>query len=256
MKLPDQVFGISTEDAYNRYLKKSKTDKKEPEKPATNMTTRFSLEDLTDFWRINGVNYRNQIGQVDLGKAVLPSKTQDKHASFSQDAISKGQLYVGNTQLYHSLFTILFQNKDNPQFKDKIEETRQFLQESMKNYWLMTLSRIKYTKSGKDLVIHNYGLQDKFEIQENIVGPDGYITQINPQNELKSILGSNDVNEINQVYNWITKKDLYLWRLNNKPKENDERVVRLGSDSDMAILYCDWDPDDSSRALAVRAQKF
>ena len=219
----------------------------------------FSLEDLTQFWRINGVNYRNGIYQVDLGKEMLENKaqkTQDGWIEYTKKALTNDGFYVGDAQLYHALFKTLFKNKDNAQYKDKIEQAKAFLQNMLKDYWLMTLSRIKYAKSGQDAVIHNHGLQDKFEIQDDIIGADGYVTQINPQTALQAVLGDNNVNEINQVYNWITGKNLYLWRLNAKPQEDTERIVRFDSYSGWAYLNCYWFLNNSNRGLPVRAKKF
>ena len=259
------IVSRTGEQAYKDYLartrdeskKTSKTKKQKQAITSTTLTTEFSLEDLTDFWRVNGVNYRNGIYQVGLLKELLDNKvtkTQDEWVEYSKEAIAKDEFYVGDFPLYHALFSTLFRNKDHAQFKDNIEQARQFLQKMFNDYWLMTLSRIKYKPSGQDLVTHNYGLQDKLEVQENILGTNGYINQINPQNELNAILGSNDVNEINQVYKWITGKDAYLWRVNSKPEKIDERVAGFIASSYGAGLGCGGDPSGSDGALGVRAK--
>ncbi len=108
--------------------------------------TNFSLEDLTDFYRINGVQYRNNTYTVDLSKSLLDneaSKTQDQWVEYSKEAIAKNDFYLGDFPLYHSLFTALFRNKDK-QHKQKIEKVREFLKDNLFKHWLMTLTRIKY----------------------------------------------------------------------------------------------------------------
>ena len=225
--------------------------------PDVQGTKDFTFQDMNDFWRATGVSYQNGIYQVDLLKTCLEnnaSKTQDQWAEYSNNAISKNEFYVGNAQLYHSLFSSLFRNKDST-FKDSIEEARAFLQKSFNDYLLMTLTRINYKKSGKDEVIHDYNLPTQFSILEDIVGADGFVTQTNPQKELKSILDSNDIDEVNSVYNWITNQNLYLWRVNSKPKKDDTRVVRLYSSSDGAGLNCVRNPSVSNLALGVRRAK-
>ena len=257
------IVSRTGEQAYKDYLDRMKSESKQGKKqtkqqkiPQTT-STGFSLEDLTNFWQVDGVNYRNGVYQVDLAKTLLDekaTKTQDEWAQYSKEAISKGEFYVGDFPLYHSLFATLFRNKDNSQYEGKVKEVKKFILESMFNYWLTILTRIKYNPRGKDLVIHNYGLQDQYEIQENIVGADDSITKINPQNELNAILGSNDVNEINHVYKWITGKDAYLRRVNNKPKNIDERVARCGAGLYWAYPDCNRGPSDSGWALGVRAK--
>ena len=232
--------------------------------PITTSTgsTDFSLEDLTDFYRINGVNYRNEAYQVDLKKDLLENKaqkTQDEWIGYTKNAMQNNEFYVGDMPLYHSLFQTLFKNKDNAQFKDNIEEARKFLHKMCKSDWFVTLSRIKYKTQGKDIITHNYGLQDKIEIQEDIIGDDGFISQLNPQKELKAVLGSDNINKINQVYNWISEKEAYIWRLNDKPKQDAERIVGFSSVVDRFGLSWEWGwewgPAVSYGAFGVRTQK-
>ena len=52
----------------------------------------FSLEELTDFYRINGISYRNEIYTVDLSKTLLESRTQDQHANQRKNAGSNETL--------------------------------------------------------------------------------------------------------------------------------------------------------------------
>ena len=222
------------------------------------ISTDFSLEDLTDFYRINGVNYRNEAYQVDLKKDLLDNraqKTQDEWAEYSKKAIKNNEFHVGGMPLYHSLFAALFKNKDNAQYKDNIEKARKFLQKTCKDSWLMTLSRINYTNQGKDIIIHNHGLQDKLEVLEDIIGYAWFIFQLDSEKELKAVLGSNDINEINQVYNWISGKNAYILRLDSKPNQNVERAVGFVSDDDR--FWLDWygDPSYSGEAFGVRTQK-
>ena len=268
MKNPfyDPTIRINTrtgEEAYQDYLDRMKNEKqnkpvaKKAKQAAQTTSGIFSLEDLTDFWQVNGVSYRDGIYQVDLAKTLLDkgnTKIQDRWVEYSKKAISNNEFYVGDFPLYHSLFSILFKNKENPNYKTKIEEAKKFISDNMFKYWLMTLTRIEYKPSGKDKVIHNYGMQDQYGIQEDIVGKDDYISKINPQNELKAILGSDNINEINQVYNWITGKNAYLWRINKKPEKYIERVAWFGASSGRAGLDCYRDPDDSNRVLGVRAK--
>ena len=252
------------EQAYQDYLDRMKNEKQA--KPVakktqatvnTPVSAEFSLEDLTDFWQVNGVNYRDGIYQIDLAKTLLDNgnnRTQNEWVEYSKKAIARNEFYVGDFPLYHSLFSVLFRNKENTKYKDRINDVKELISKNMFNYWLMTLTRIEYKPSWKDKVIHNYGMQDQYGIQEDIVGKDDYITQINPQNELKAILGSDNINEINQVYNWITGKNAYLWRINKKPEKYIERVAWFGASSGRAGLDCYRDPDDSNKVLGVRAK--
>ncbi|MBS3146254.1 hypothetical protein J4471_01005 [Candidatus Woesearchaeota archaeon] len=225
--------------------------------PASAPSTDFSLEDLTLSWRVNGVVYRNGIYTVDLLKVLLSHRTsrvQDQWSEYSRNAISNAQFYVGDFPLYYSLFTSLFKNKDS-EYKHEIEQAKLFIKESMFKYWLSTLTRIAYTPSGKDRVIHNHGLPDQYEVQEEIRGPDEWVKNASDKRAYKAILDSEDTAEIQAVFNWITEKDAYLWRVNTKPKKIDERVAGFVANSGGADLGCYGNPEYSNPSLGVRRAK-
>ncbi|MBI2109724.1 hypothetical protein HYT58_00955 [Candidatus Woesearchaeota archaeon] len=99
---------------------------------ASNPTKTSNIEDKTDFWRIPGVNYRNGIYVVDLGKVLLnngSSKTQDRWAEDSRKAIPKGEFHVGDFPLYHALFKALYERRTD----HTTEEARRFISDNMVN---------------------------------------------------------------------------------------------------------------------------
>ena len=212
----------------------------------------FSLEDLTDFYRISGINYNKGIYSIDLSRSLLEAKTQDGHVEAAIEARKNNQFLFPSYPLQHSIISALEQNKDNPNFKEKIEEIRLFIKKTALKSWLMTSTRIKYRENGKDSVIHNYNLPDQYEIQENFVDPDGFITkpETKAQPALKALLGVDDLQEINNVYKWLTEKDTYLVRVNSKV--DTERVARFVAGSDRVILDCYRNALYSVPAFGVR----
>jgi len=202
-----------------------------------------------DFWRISNVNYRNGICTVDLAKALLDNgaaKTQDEWSRY-REAVPQNGFYPGDMPFYHALFTVLFKQKDKPES----EEARAFIQEQMRNNWLTTLTRIAYQPRGKDKIIHNFGTKDQYEVEENIIGKNQVIEQADSK-ALEALLGTSDVNKIKQVYNWINQTPVYIWRLNKKPENIDERVARFVAVSGWVGLDCGGFPQVSGSALGVR----
>ena len=216
----------------------------------------FSLENLTDFYSISGIPYRNEICCIDLSKTLLPSKTQDEHAEHRLNAKS-GEFCLGDMSLYHALFTALYNNRDSQSFKDQIEEARQFIKESMLEHWLMTLTRIKYNPDGNDLVIHNYHQKDEWKDSINtFVGPGGYLNDVsttNVERPLQALLDTQqNASEINSVYNWLTGGNAYIWRVNSRPEKTNEKVAGLYAGSVRASLDCDGGPSGSKEGLGAR----
>jgi len=228
--------------------------------PSQTTSAEFSLEDLTDCWRIN---YRNGIYLVDLAKALQPSKTQDEHAEHKKQIIANNsnEFYLPDYPLFHSMITALSQNKDNPQYKTKIEEARQFLKDSALKHWLMMLTRIQYNPGNKkDMVFHNYKQQDQYAIEiDSFIGPTGFITHqdtSNAEEPIRALLDTKQsMQEINQIYKWLTDVDAYISRANFEVNNTIEHVAGFYASSSWANLNCNRNPSYSSEGLGVRAQK-
>ena len=249
IQIPKTFLEEEVEGAMGRALKKQNTN---PVTPKQN--TAFGNSD--GFWTIEGVSYRGQTHTVDLLKTLLDNganKTQDEWVEYTKTQKQNNGFYTGDFPLYNSLFTALYERRN-----EKIaEEIREFLKEQFKKNWLTTLTRIKYMPKGLDEIIHNYNLPDQYIINETIIGPDGYLknAETNAQPALNAVLGSKKTDEIDEIYKWITGKDTYIWRLNNKPKKIEERVARFSANSVRAYLNCNRNPSGSYSSLGVRAAK-
>src|SRR3989344_5986607 len=105
----------------------------------------FSIEDHMDFWRF--YNVKNQSGlyqAIDLSKTLLPVRTQEEHAKHVIEAKKQGDFYLADISRYHAIFTSSHLNKDNPDYKEEIEKVRLFLKNSMRKFFLITLTSIRY----------------------------------------------------------------------------------------------------------------
>ena len=230
---------------------KSKLKTENPKQtPENNTNLKSKIQSIGDFWRIENVPYRNGSCTADLSKSLLDNgnaKTQDAWAQYSKQAKQNKSFYVGDMPLYHAIFTALYQQKNKPES----EEARQFIQKQMREKWLTTLTRIIYQPTGKDKIIHNYSMDNQYEKNENIVGPDRFIEKAD-SNALGALLGTNNIDEIKAVYNWINKTDTNIWRFNEKPDSIEERVACFDAVSGWAYLYCSWDPTATNSGLGVR----
>src|SRR3989344_6044236 len=217
----------------------------------------FSLDELTDFYRINGISYRNEIYTVYLSKTLLESRTQDQYANQRKKAVSD-EFTVADMPLYYAVKHSLYQNRDNKDYKEKVLEVRDFIKQKMLEKYLMTLSRVRYNPQGKDIVIHDCDQASQYEIPADFMGNDNFILKISNMKEpLNALLGVNhDVDKINDVYKWLTDMDTYIFRVNSTPSKIDERVVGFIAGSVRSGLDCIRDPQFSGSALGVRRKKF
>ena len=248
----------TSEDIIREYFEIQENEKP-GETGSGNLTVDFSLEDLTGSYRITGIQYRNGIYTVNLFKELLPCQTQDQHAEHRKQVIADNtnEPYSLDYPLFNSTATSLFQNKDNSQYKDKIEEVRQFLKQQMLNKWLMTLTRIQYNpKNQEDKVIHNYNQQDSYKIElDSFIGPDGYITDQNVTNviiPLQALLDTKQsLQEINSIYKWLTDRNGYIYRLNSEASRTTETVAGIYAVSDRVRFNCNRHIDNLYASLGV-----
>ena len=184
--------------------------------------------------------------EIDNGKSVyrLMEKmtnpmNQDKLAEFSEIEKEKGNPVPMNSIQHIELF--------DDAVKSGNQDLLDFLQKGLQRY-PNTLTRVVYNLAGKeDETIHNYGTSDSYSRIGDIVGNDDWVKNINNINALEFLLKTKDTERLNEISKSINKTPMYLWRLNSKPSERQERVVRFGANADRINLdayrlFFDEDP--------------
>ena len=116
-------------------------------------------------------------------------------------------------------------------------------------------------KGKKDLIIHDYKQPEQRVIKlDSIVGPGGYIIDKNAKNVVKPLQAlletKQGLQEINDIYKWLTGVNTYLFRVNQTLDTSLESVAGFDADSYGAILNCGRDPSDSNSGLGVRRENF
>ena len=188
---------------------------------------------------IPNVSYRGQTGTYRLFENMTRAWNQEQLAELYETEKQKGNPIPTDAPLIWAIATSAYNFRNqNPQASEKL---RQFLRQGMSEY-PNTLTRIVYAPEGSDKIIHNYRTSDEYSIDEKVVGPDGWFSEIPDKKVLESLLGTQDVSQINQVSQWINRTNSYLWRLNSKPKEKDERVARFVAGDGRFVLGCGRDP--------------
>lgn len=250
LKIPKTFEGRDGKKAYERIV----NGVPEEQIPIVQPVQNPIMNSTDDFWTINNVQYRNQIYNVDLLKTLLDdgsSKTQDEWVEYSINAKKNNDFSCVDMPLQYAIFKALYNSPDN----GEKEQARQFIQKSMRETWLSSLSRIFYSPSGNDKIIHNYKiLNEEYEISKLVVGKDREL-EVSDKNVLEALVLTNDVDEVKKVLNWINETPVWIWRLNNKPKDVDERVARFVASDDRAGLSCNWGPSYLGSSLGVRAAK-
>ncbi len=196
-------------------------------------------EPSESFWDVPGVVYKGEIGIYRIFNKMNPLMNHGDLAEFSEKEKQKGNPHTMDSILHFAIPLAAYNLKDvSPK---EAESLRGFLQKGFRQ-WPNTLTRVIYNPLGEDEVIHNYGTTDKYSLNGKVVGSDSWIKDMKDKRTLELFLGTSDVSEINNVFSWINKTPGYILRVNKKPKEKDEGVVRLGASGDGVGLDCDWSP--------------
>ena len=93
----------------------------------------------------------------------------------------------------------------------------------------MTSTRINYSASGLDEIIHDYGQESQYSLEADIVGPNWYVNaQSGLDGSIEALLGISNLADVENVFKWISEKKPFLWRSNAKPNKKDVRALVLG----------------------------
>lgn len=148
--------------------------------------------------------------------------TQDRLADFYEQEKQKGNPLPTNSRQVFGVMQDAFNSGNN--------ELKNFLYNSVRNKFLLTLSRPVYNPAGQDdEIIHNYRTSDAYSISGNFVGPDCLIKNISDKRVLEASLGTSDTGKIDETANYINKTPMHLWRVDAKPERRIERVARFNA---------------------------
>lgn len=199
---------------------------------------------------IPNVFYNGEIKTYRLFERMTPEMSRDSLAEFYEIEKTKGNPVPANAPLIWAIVTRVYELSPNNQ--ELTERLRIFLRDSFRGY-SNTLSEIiyNYNGSGEDQIIHNYGTSDEFSTFQNVVGSNGWVHEILDKKFLELILDTRDLDRIDAISRWINNTNSYLWRLNSKPKEKTQGVIRFDAYEDRFGLYCNADPLNEAPAFRV-----
>jgi len=181
--------------------------------------------------------------EIDNGKSVYklidkmtPEMTQDELAEFYNIEKQKGNPVPMNAPQHIELF--------DDAVKSGNAELLNFLKKGLQRRWPTTLSRAVYSPvNTENGAIHNYGTFDSYFNAGNLIGKDGFITEIDNKNSLEILAETKNVKRLNKISDAMNQTPMYLWRVNSKPSERTERVVGF-------FAYNDWLGLDAVRILS------
>ncbi len=196
---------------------------------------------------VPGVFHRDAIKTYSLFDNMTPAMNQEQLNEFHERERQAGNPYPANAQEVWAIAQRGYELRST----EAGERLRDVLRAAFRN-WVNTSTGIDYSPEG-DSVLHNVGVSDQYALKGNIVGPVDWIAQIPDKQVLKRIIGTQDIQQINRVSNWINGTDFYLWRESLRPVQLEKRAVRFDAGDYGLGLCCDGGPLDGAPAFRVSA---
>ena len=198
------------------------------------------------FWDIPIVSYKEKFNEYRVFEETAYPMTNDQLSEFYDVEKPKGNPHPASSDLVYSILLGAYRLED---IEGK-NSLRKFLKQELQR-WPSTTSRVLYSPSGENEVVHNCGTSDEYRLKESkLVGPSCLIKD-SYNSVLKTVLGTDNIHEINEVFNWINSTNLSLWRRNSNHSERDERTICLEIDSKGAYLQLDINPIRKHPAFLV-----
>jgi serine/threonine protein kinase len=255
--VPDGLFKYLVRTRHNEAKKELQNGvlvEGEKALPATLVTSYsgsgFFIEELADRYRIHGVIYNKEERTVDWSKELLhggESLTQDQHI----ERLKGKEWKLADAELYTATIMALYENRAHPDTGQKklVEKVKEMFAKDFKKHWMMTGTRARYRAnkdkevvqeiryaSGNDDAIHDYMQPEQRTVEEDLVGPNGWVNATSGlQPPVHALLGISDLDNFCNACEWLSGYKPYLWRLNNRPDTDTDRAVVLGLSD-----YYDW----------------
>jgi len=210
-------------------------------------------------WHIDDILYRDEHYTADLSKVLLHSgaeHTQDEWITRYEKAIDDCEFYTPDFPALYGIIKALYTARDDISQAAQIAEAQEFLKNTSREMWLMTLTRISYHPAGKDLIIHNFGTRNRYEKSVDFITLNEWIKNTSKPASYQALLDTQDsVQEINSVFFWLNGTNAHSWKVNSKPDNVIERVAEFGTNPDKVNLDCGRVPAGSGSSLWVRLHK-
>ncbi|HLC52968.1 MAG TPA: hypothetical protein VJK03_00335 [Candidatus Nanoarchaeia archaeon] len=234
---------------------KARKRKKTPQ----NLANMPIITSIGTHWHIDDILYRGEHYTADLSKTLLDSgtkRTQDVWAGRYENAVGTDGFYTPDYPTLYGIIKTLYTSREDTSQAAQIVEAQEFLRNTSRENWLITLTRIAYQPRGDDIIIHNYGTRDRYEKKVDFTTPYEFIKVTKKPEAYRTLLDTQDsVQEIDSVFNWLIGTGLFGWSNNPEPDVVDERVAGFYAFLGWASLGCYGETTDSCSSLGVRLHK-
>lgn len=185
------------------------------------------------YFTISGVNHRGEIATYDVPVEMYAPMSFNDFVNTSVKDEEAELPHGASMPLIYAIMEAGLRSGDT-RFTD-------FIRNSLKRF-PHTQTAIDYMPNNNlDRVVHNVGSKNQYLADVNLVGKTLWIRGLEDTSPLRVLLEAENIEKINKVSQGINGTDMYLSRLNSKPKQIDRRVAWFYASGDRLGLYCGRD---------------
>jgi hypothetical protein len=222
------------------------------------MWKEFHIQELEDRYRLRNVNYDGGIYVVDWSKQLLLDKALHDQYTWLQFTQSPSWK-LPSSQLVHATLLALYNNRENPNRVQK-DLSRKVIDEiflaDFKENLPFTSTIVRYMPKGNDEIIHDYCYRTQNRIDTQMAGKEGLINEASGfEWKINALLGTRNLAEVEQVYEWLSGKKPFLWQMDQKPEAEALRAVVFAIMGDCFVIDANNNTDSNRWARGVMTQK-
>lgn len=206
----------------------------------------------------NEVTFAPGAWNFDFGNGLTGSLLNELLPAMTQDESATRIFYDGyHTASADEFFLIggkLYELRDSiGKTGNNVKSAHQFIQNSARQNWLNTQTRIAFQPSGQDIITHNYGTSRAVPKKVDFFGRDGLVEGVLSLEQSLALTGKKP-QEVADIMRYLNETQGYAWRAYNgsRPASTDERVVGLLAVSGWFYLVCNGDPRGAVASFGVR----
>jgi len=225
------------------------------------MSKKFIIEELPDRYRLLNVLYQGENWNFDWFKKLLDNGAEH-HLEDWIKITKNSEVKIPNSRMVHANITTLYNNRNNPKTaqKELLEEVvKDIFRRNIRENSGLTSSRIIYEPQAPDTVIHNFGYENQFSIQQDMISRAWEIKENSHWLALpiNALVGTTNVSEVFQIYNWLYKKPC-IYLLNQRVKDQCFVDVVMGiydTDKFLILANNDMSSYNARGVVAIKARK-
>ncbi|MDA3837041.1 MAG: hypothetical protein PF542_05455 [Nanoarchaeota archaeon] len=206
---------------------------------------KITFESKEEYWQINNLLISEKVANLKLFKDPEPAMNDKDFIKHSKELEKSGQKTMNLIELFCLIEALMANEKDPVSIKIANHLRNLFEKEFIR----FNTGTNYFAGKVEGEVVHDYGLPLEQKKPCSVVGPDGFVKNINKE---QFVIASTGKKQPDDLMKWLTKKPFYLWRFNLPASTDNFYFARLYLYSNDSVWVGISVPVSSDGSLRVK----